>query len=203
MIFFISYYEFLNDAKSKIFSKNFKIENSRHFQKFITLRIIYRISKNCIFEHSGSTLFPSCCQKFRQHSLSQISATISKIRFCFLYFLPKSAFSIFSVWQGRGCAWSEISFWRDSHRLEVKPSSRLKCRTRSPRGAKNLFSSLNMDFGWYHHKTWKIHFWPSFETLYLREYFTEFRETASPNISGIRSFHVVAKNISNTFYQKY
>ena len=33
MIVFIPRYEIVNDVKSKIFSKNFKIEDSRNFQK--------------------------------------------------------------------------------------------------------------------------------------------------------------------------
>ena len=39
--------------------------------------------------------------------------------------------------------------------------------------------------------------------LYLREYFTESRETASPNISGVGGPHHVAKNFGNTFCQKF
>ena len=54
-----------------------------------------KISRNCVLGHFRIRGSPSCCQKFRQHYLSQISATISKIRFCYLYFLPKSAFLIF------------------------------------------------------------------------------------------------------------
>ena len=49
----------------------------------------------------------------------------------------------------------------------------------------------------------ETHFWLNFEILYLREYFIEFHKTASPDILGSEDPHNVAKNVGNTFYQKY
>ena len=72
-----------------------------------------------------------------------------------------------------------------------------------PRSEKFIFVSYYGFWMKFHQKTWKIDFWPNFETLDLREYFTEFRETASPNILGVEGPHNVAKNIGNTFYKIY
>ena len=60
------------------------------------------------------------------------------------FFSKKSIFRDFDVrfFQWRGCAWSEIFFWGDGHRLGVKPHGRPKSRTRPPRGDINVFSSL-------------------------------------------------------------
>ena len=59
-------------------------------------------------------------------------------------FSEKSIFRDFDVrfFEVRRCAPTEISFWGDRHRLEVKPHGRPKSRTRPPRGVINLFSSL-------------------------------------------------------------
>ncbi len=51
MKFFISYYEFLKDAKSKNFSKNFKTENFRNFRKY---QIFQKKSKFSNFSKSES-----------------------------------------------------------------------------------------------------------------------------------------------------
>ena len=81
--------------------------------------------------------------KFRQH--------FQKLDFS-SRFLAKIDIFDFSVWQGRGCAWAEISFWCDPHRLGVKPHGRPKSRTRPPRGVTNIFSSPSMGFGSYFQK---------------------------------------------------
>ena len=96
-----------------------------------------------VAKNFGNTLW----YKFRQH--------FQKLNF-FPRFSAKIDIFDFSVWQGRGCAWSEISFWRDPHRLGVKPHGRPKSRTRPPRGVTNIFSSPSIDFGWnFIIKAWK------------------------------------------------
>ena len=91
-------------------------------------------------------------------------------------FSEKSIFRDFDVrfFEVMRCAPTEISFWGDRHRLEVKPHGRPKSRTRPPRGVINLFSSL---------RDLKIHFprkimffslkKPSFFCIYLISYLLE------------------------------
>ena len=57
-----------NGQKNAIFTQ---------FSDNISPRIFYRISWNRVSGHFGGGGSPSCCQKFRQHFLSEISATIS------------------------------------------------------------------------------------------------------------------------------
>ena len=80
---------------------------------------------------------------------TEISATSGSQKFLNLQifsnlFSEKSIFRDCDVrfLEVRRCAPTEIFFWGDRHRLEVKPLGRLKSRTRPPRGVINLFSSL-------------------------------------------------------------
>ena len=53
----------------------------------------------------------------------------------------------------------------------------------------------------FYHKIWKMYFRPNFETMYHREYFTEFCEAAASIIYGIEAPHV-AKYVGKIFHVK-
>ena len=106
--------------------------------------------------HVAKNFSNTFCHKFRQQ--------FQKLDFISGFFAKIGIFD-FSVWRGRGCAWSEMFFWRDPYWLGVKPHGRPKSRTRPPLGVTNLFSSPSMDFGWnfiIKHENWfLIQLWDS------------------------------------------
>ena len=184
-----SFWKYFQISKYRKFFKNQKFSKIfKKFQKTVTLRIMHRISRNRVSGYFGGGGSPSWCQKFRQHFLSEISATISKMRFCFSKFGQNRHFRFFILARkGMRLVKNFCLVWSALIRSKsnVKPHGRSKSRTRPPHGVTNLFSFRSMNFWWnFMIQAWTMPFWPRFEMLFLREYFIKFHETVSSDISG-------------------
>ena len=92
------------------------------------------------------------------------------------------------------CTCSEISFWRDPHRVGVQPDCRPKYQTRLPRAVKNLFSFLSMDFGWnFIRKHEKSIFDPTLRLCISANIYRISWNRVSEHSIGIKTPHNVAK----------
>ena len=86
----------------------------------------------------GCWRVPLKCQKFLHPSPQKFRQHLRKLDF----FSKKN--TIFADFEGQfflwwGCAWSEIFFWGDRHRLGVKPHGRPKSRTGPPQPSVSRF----------------------------------------------------------------
>ena len=107
----------------------------------ITLRVFLGLFQDWKLEN----LWPWGMRPFRQKFLPLLDhRNFWTFKIFSNFFSKKSIFRDFDdrFFQWRGCGWSEISFWRDPHRLGVKPHGRPKSRTGPPRGVTDPFSSL-------------------------------------------------------------
>ena len=105
---------------------------------FATPRIKIKNLQDFVSTKMGCWRVPLKCQKFLHPSPQKFRQHLRKLDF----FSKKN--TIFADFEGQfflwwGCAWSEIFFWGDRHRLGVKPHGRPKSRTGPPQPSVSRF----------------------------------------------------------------
>ena len=115
-----------------------KFHNFSNFQWFIIPRIKIKNLQDFVSTKMCCWRVLLKCQKFLHPSPQKFRQHLRKLDF----FSKKN--TIFADFEGQfflwwGCAWSEIFFWGDRHRLGVKPHGRPKSRTGPPQPSVSRF----------------------------------------------------------------